>query len=136
MIYLSWKRVAKFSWFFVDRVLLITLLGIKNFGTVKPPNVKYLEIHLFFKNFDTPFWKFYLHKLAGGIIFFKKYFLKDLELFFTNAKPITWASNFAHKKYYYTCFQVRLFHFKMISITCFKNRFRIIEKKWWFDSLT
>ena len=69
MRYLSPKRCAESSWFFVVRILLIILLCRKNFGTANHQTLKHLEIHFFYKTsaHHFQFSRSYLHKEAESI---------------------------------------------------------------------
>ena len=91
------KLWVEFSWFFVDRVLLIILWWKQFFGIKKSVKVKYLETHLFLKNFCTPFRRSYPYKSAGRIFFFKKCFFQGLGVFFTTATRLILASFFPQK---------------------------------------
>ena len=102
---------------FIMKILILLF-----FGALKSRKLKYLETHLFKKNFAH---RFEDHICTNKLeeFFCRKCFFQRLAAFFTTAKPLIWASFFPTKNQFHTFFQVRLFNFNALSKTCFKNFF-------------
>ena len=109
------KLCTEFSWFFVDRVLLTTLLWRTTFR-----KRKYLETNLFLK-------KSAHHHICTNvlkeILFQKNVFLRTCS-FFRDYKTTDLGLLFCTKSQFYIFFQVWLFNFSTTLKTCFKNIFR------------
>ena len=91
---LAVKRCVEFSWFFVDRVLLIILLWRTIFRNLKIPKLKYLKNHLFRRYLGTSFWWSYPHKWAGRVFFL---IFQGLGAFFATTE-LLFGPHFFHKK--------------------------------------
>ena len=108
---LSPKRCAEFSWFFVDRVLLIISLWITIFRNLKRPiHFKKISAHRFEDHICT-------NKLEEFFFFFKKIYFKDLKLFSGLQNHWYLRLIFFHKKSILYFFQVWLFNFNIILKT-------------------
>ena len=116
------KKSAKFSWFFVVRVLFIWFCYEQQFfETVKSPKIKYLETHLFLKKILQTDLKILSAQINCS--------LSELPLF-SQLQNTRLGVIFCVQKLVFTFFQVWLFNF----IAILKNVLKIYLEKLRKDS--
>ena len=115
--------------FIFCRSIFIGNFIVKN----KSLKLKYLQNHLFKKNFRTLFWRSNLHKQAGRI-FFSKFFFQRLGPFFSRLQNHWFGAHFFAQKKFSSFFQMWLFIFIIILNTWFKILFRRTVRNCWFYS--